>query len=218
MRILSVLALALGMVLVSCSKEEWTTTDNFVQTTYQEFRDAALGGHHKCYKVDFPVTLVFPDGSTEEVEDRIDLLTTLKIWREANPDAEEKPTLEFPVTVSRLDGEVIEVNSREEIKELRKDCRQFNNAHRKCGKFGRFINNKCFKVELPFSLVMADGEIVTLEDRQDIRQLLRQWKEDRPEEIPEISFPLTVEVKETGEVKEITSQEEFDALVEECTE
>ncbi|WP_235298619.1 hypothetical protein [Portibacter marinus] len=219
MRILGILVLAMGIIMFSCSKEEeWTTVDNFVQDTYKEMRDGALGGHHRCYRVNFPVTVVFPDGTTSEVEDREQFLVTVKGWKESNPDAEERPTLEFPFTITRIDGETIEVTSQEQVRELRKMCRKHNNKHRKCGKFARFINNRCFQVQLPILIVMADGDLITLEDRSDIIRLLKSWKENRPEEVPEVVFPITVKIKETGAEREIADQEAFEALVEECRE
>lgn len=219
MRILGVLFLALGLMMVSCSKEDqWSTIDSYVQGTYQEMSENSLGGHHRCYRANFPLTLLFPDGSSSDVEDREDLLLTLKAWKEANPDAEERPSFEFPFSVTRIGGEIIEVNSRAEIVALRRACNQFNNGHRRCGKFARFLNNKCFQVSLPLSLVLPDGDLIVLEDRQDIRRLLLNWKKDRPDEIPEISFPITVTIKESGEELVINSPEELDDLAERCKE
>lgn len=218
MRVLGVLILAAGIILASCSKEEWTVTDNFVTDTYKEMRDGQLGGHHRCYKANFPLTIVFPDESTAEVGDREEFVTTLKAWKEANPDSDTKPTIQLPFSITKADGEVIEVTSQEQIRELRKECREHKNGHRKCRHFARFLDNKCFEVTLPITMVMADGELITIDRKIDVIKVLREWKQDRPEDVPEISFPISVTIKETGELQEIADQEAFDALVEICKE
>lgn len=218
MRVLAVLFLAAGLIFASCSKEEWTVTDNFVNETYKEMRNGQLGGHHRCYRAIFPLTIVFPDESTAEVANRGELVVTLKRWKEANPDAETRPTIQFPFSITKAGGEVVEVTSREQIQELRQECREKRNSHRKCKHFARFLDNKCFEVALPITMVMADGELITLERKIDVLKVLREWKQDRPEDIPEISFPIRVTIKETGEVQEIADQEAFDALVEVCKE
>ena len=63
--ILSMSLIALSLVLVSCSKEEeWLDADNFVIKTYTEMREGPLGGHFKCYKAVFPISISFPDESS----------------------------------------------------------------------------------------------------------------------------------------------------------
>ena len=213
---IAVLMFAIGMMTTSCTKEEtWTDADNFLFDSYKELRDGALGGHDKCYSVIFPVTIVFPDSTELEVFDREELITTIKNWKEANPDVDGKPSIQFPISVETSDGDTIVVESRDQAKELRKECRG-NKGHKSCKNFNRFLNNKCFQVQLPIALIMEDGEIVEIAKRGDIAKLLKEWKKDRPDEIPELVFPITVTVKETKEDVVINNAEEFEALIEEC--
>ncbi|GLR19785.1 hypothetical protein [Portibacter lacus] len=218
MKSYAVLFLAIGILLSSCSKEEWSVVDNYVTDTYKEMRDGAIGGHHRCYRANFPLTIVFSDETTSEVADRREFVSALKTWKEANPDAEERPTIQFPFSITRLDGEIIEVNSQEEIAVLRAECRIYQNRHRKCGAFGRYLDNKCFEVQLPISVVMADGEVIEIEEKRDMKDVLKSWLSNRPDEIPEVSFPISVTMKDSGEVVEIEDNEAFDALVEACKE
>ncbi len=214
--IFAVVFLALGLTMSSCTKEEtWTDADNFVFGTYKEFRDGPLGGHHHCYKVIFPVTIMFPDGTEQEVQDREELLTVLRSWKEANPDATERPTIKFPISVTNKDGDTIVVETLEQAKEMRKECR-VENDHKKCKNFGRFLNNKCFKVELPISIVMADGEIIEISNRRDIAKLLRDWKNERPEEVPELMYPITVTLKSDNSEFVVENAEAFEALIADC--
>ncbi len=76
-----------------------------------------------CFRIVYPITIVFPDESTTEVDTRKDLKMALRAWRKDNPDAEERPNIEFPITVMFEDETTQVVNSREELKQLKKDCR-----------------------------------------------------------------------------------------------
>ena len=213
----AVAALAITLTMSSCSKEEtWTDTENFVFGTYKDMRDGALGGHSRCYSVIFPVTILFPDETSQQVGDREELITVIKAWKEANPDAEERPTIEFPVSVETADGDTIVVESIEQAKELRKRCRKGRNAHKAFRHIAKFINNSCYKVDLPIALVYENGEIEEINNRGDIAKLIKKWKAERPDEVPEIVYPITITLKETQEDKEIASFEELQAVIETC--
>lgn len=81
-------------------------------------------GHGEpCFTVNFPVWVGFPDGSSVEVNNREEVLTAIMEWREANPDAAERPGIIYPITVTFTeDGTTQEVGSRQELRELRQDC------------------------------------------------------------------------------------------------
>lgn len=82
------------------------------------------GGHgQRCIEVQYPVTIAFPDGTSEEVNSREEKVATVMEWRNANPDSEARPELVFPITVTVIaDESTAEVNSREELRELRRSC------------------------------------------------------------------------------------------------
>jgi hypothetical protein len=85
-------------------------------------------GHHrhhrgdKCFSIVFPLSIVFPDGMTQEVEDRKALKMTLRTWKKDNPDAEERPMIQFPVTVELEDGTTQSVASKEDLEALKETC------------------------------------------------------------------------------------------------
>jgi hypothetical protein len=85
-------------------------------------------GHHghgrgdKCFKLVFPISIAFPDGTTTEVADRRELKQTIRAWKQENPDAEERPTLAFPVTVELEDETQQEVASKEDLEALKESC------------------------------------------------------------------------------------------------
>jgi hypothetical protein len=75
-----------------------------------------------CFHLVFPVTIEFPDGTTQEVADRKELKTTIREWKQNNPTSDERPTLVFPLDVEMEDGTIVTVNSVEELRELKDSC------------------------------------------------------------------------------------------------
>ncbi len=76
-----------------------------------------------CFDIVFPMTIQFPDGSTATAADRRALQQLIRIWRQNNPGATERPHLTFPVTVKMTDdGSVVTLNSREELRDLKAGC------------------------------------------------------------------------------------------------
>ena len=61
-----------------------------------------------------------------------------------------------------------------------------------------------------------NGEIEEINNRGDIVKLIKKWKAERPDEIPEIVYPINITVKETKEDMEIASFEELQAVIETC--
>jgi Spy/CpxP family protein refolding chaperone len=81
-------------------------------------RHPRLGG---CFELVFPVTFIMPDDSTIVVEDR-EGFADLKAWYEENPDVTEHPALQYPVEISYKDGQVVTINSDEEMRQAKEDC------------------------------------------------------------------------------------------------
>lgn len=77
-----------------------------------------------CFEVVFPVTIVFPDGSTAEAADRQAVNQLLRTWVQNNPNAQERPIIGFPMTVKMTrSGDLITVNSPEDLRRLKANCR-----------------------------------------------------------------------------------------------
>lgn len=77
-----------------------------------------------CFRLVYPITVVFPNDNTVEVESRKELKMMLRKWRKEHPNAEERPSLTYPIEVIFEDQTTQTVNSREELKQLKKDCRE----------------------------------------------------------------------------------------------
>ena len=203
---------SLFLILFSCSDESnnLETPDEFAETAALEIEIRSSTGAKGCFELVYPITILFEDGSSAEVNSREELKETVKAWKEANPDATERPTLDFPIEVMTQDGEMVSVDSREDLFALRKECRENFEGH--SGAHG-----PCFKVVYPISVSFPDGEVVSFDDRKALKMALREWKQANPDatERPSLVFPITVVDKEGNEIV-VNSKEELKALKEDC--
>lgn len=77
----------------------------------------------KCFEIVFPLSVVFPDGTVTEFEDKDALHSAWSAFKQANPKTKAGPEFEFPIQII-MDGEndPIPVNSKEELQIIRKNC------------------------------------------------------------------------------------------------
>lgn len=79
-----------------------------------------------------------------------------------------------------------------------------------CGKFG------CYEFVFPITISFSDGTSTEVADHEQLRNILREYREENPEgEKPVLGFPLEV-VTEDGEVLSVASQEELHDLRVQC--
>ena len=159
----------------------------------------------KCFKLVFPLTVAFPDGTTAELARPRALRIVIREWKENNPNAEERPHIVFPHDIELRDGRIVTVNNREELKEFMQYCSD---------KFGK---KRCYKLMFPATLAFPNGDIIEVEYREEMHATLRQWKEDNPDatERPSLAFPYDVQNKD-GEIITVNNEEEQKELKESC--
>jgi hypothetical protein len=75
----------------------------------------------ECFELVLPISWTMPDGSTLTINEKDDW-DELKNWYEVNPDAEEKPSLNYPVDIQFEDGTTETVEDESEMEDIRKDC------------------------------------------------------------------------------------------------
>lgn len=75
-----------------------------------------------CFTINFPVTVRFPDASTQQAADRAALQNIARTWRQNNPNSSTHPEISFPISVTKKDGSIVTVNSKDELKALRTSC------------------------------------------------------------------------------------------------
>lgn len=207
------LSLLILAVFTACDKDENLSTDNienYVDEVVFDMQSEGNCGKFGCYEFVFPITISFADGTTTEIDDYPSLREALRTYREENPDG-ERPTLGFPLEVMSEDGEVITVASKDELHDLRVQCRRdFFMRHGHRGH--RFRGMFCFTLNFPLSIEMPDGTTAEVADRMEMKDTLRAWKIDNPdsEDRPELVFPITVTMEDGTEV----TVEDKDALKE----
>ena len=216
-----VMALMAAFFMASCDQ----AADVVTEETTEEFVDQALFvlqeqgniGRNGCYELIFPITVEFPDGTTVTANDYEELGTAIKTWKEANPDATERPSFVFPIEVLSEDGEVISVASHEELRALKEACPgNYFGHHGPRGHRGKC--NPCFEIVFPIDILFPDGTTAEAADRMTLKTLIREWKEANPdeEERPEIVFPIEVEMEEDGTIVTVNDLDELKALKESC--
>lgn len=75
-----------------------------------------------CFEINFPITLIYPDSSTVEVNSDEELYTTIEAYYEANEDSEEDINVQFPIDITLTDGTIQTINNDEELEEALEAC------------------------------------------------------------------------------------------------
>lgn len=205
--------------ITACDKDSDVTAevDNFVEQSTFEIEERSGVGMNGCYELVFPVTLEFADGTTEEVGSYAEMREAIHNWFMENapvrPRPITRPQLQMPFDVINQDGELITIENRLQLMELRQACVNANygpnhNGHRP---------RACFRPVFPFSVAFPDGTQVEVNDPMELRQAVRQWNADNPgtPARPAFVYPLTVELRDGTQVV-VNSAEELRALKQEC--
>lgn len=215
--------LAIMAVMVACNKSSDLSTEELVDQALYSAQERGGMGRFGCYELVFPVTIVLPDGSATEVNSYDEVKLALRAYFEANggprPHHGNRPHLsfEFPLSVISEDGEIITVDSEEQLRRLRADCAGAsfgNHPPQGHGQHGL----SCFDIVFPINLQFPDGTTAEAADRLALRQLIRTWRENNPgaTERPQIVFPLTVKMDDDGTLVIVGSREELRQLKEDC--
>ena len=164
-----------------------------------------------CYELQFPVTVVFEDGSTVQVADMDQFLEI--IFMSGN----ESPELAYPITLTHLEtGDVETVTNDDELAALSVDC--FDVPGGPGGPGGPDPADDCVVSGFPMTLII-NGEPFTVNNEEEFPSIIEQWQMDNPDATDlniEIGFPMTLTF-DSGDVVTVNNEEEyFNALVEYC--
>ena len=227
--------LTIAMIVTSCDKEGVDElTENFTADTELSTERAKKGDRNNrggnkgnrggtCFDLVYPLSISFPDGTTAEIADKEAAKTAKKAWKEANPDATERPSIVFPYDVQLQDDSVVTIDSEEALATLRETCGSDRGGDR--GNRGDRENrgdrgNKCFMPVYPITIVLPDGTTANIADKAAKKAAIQAWKEANPDAErgtrATIGFPLTVELADETQTT-LNSQEELDALKVTCS-
>jgi hypothetical protein len=197
---LGVLAIiAFAAFFTSCDKEEesFTSIENFVLNSVTAIEDQCGAGRDRCFELVFPVTISFSDGTTAEVGDYKELKQAIRTWYYENgghPTKADHPTLVLPIQVINEAGEIITIETPEQLKELREECGPRPGGHH---------GEPCFTLNFPVTISFADSSQVEVNSREEFKDAVLAWKEANPDQHarPHLVFPITVTMTDGTEVE-----------------
>lgn len=208
------MAIAAMLLVTSCTKEDVVniqSTENFTEGSVDSLQSKCKTGKHGCFEFVWPISLAFEDGTIAEYEDYTTLKAGIRAWKEANPEATERPDLVYPVDIMDEDGTLITVTSDEELQAVVQECRSSYK--------GRSSSREaCVSINYPISIQYPDETTESFEDRSALKTALRAWKEANPdaEVRPSLVYPIEVTLVSTDEVITVNSSDELSAIKEEC--
>ncbi|MCP3929756.1 MAG: hypothetical protein GY705_11720 [Bacteroidetes bacterium] len=116
------------------------------------------------------------------------------------------------------DETIVTVNSEEELVEIVEGCRPEGGHHGGHGGQGHH-DKKCFEPVFPLTVALPDGATAEATDKESLREIMRNWKENNPdsEERPTFVFPIEVEMTEDETIVTVNSEEELVEIIEGCS-
>lgn len=213
--------LMVALLMTSCGEENeitTATTEDYIDMEITDREGGVFGapyGKNRCFKITFPITFDFPDGSSQTFENRADLAAALKEWKAANPDAEERPHPSFPFNVIFRDSTTMEVTGTADLESIRETCHELLD--------GKPIRPRphrtCFNIVYPIMIDFPDEDpAVEVNSAQEFRQLLRDWRQDNEGNLerPNIIYPIDVKMKRSGEIVTLNNADELKELHKSC--
>jgi hypothetical protein len=231
LKLLLVPAIALMAVLNACNKSEDTvdaTIEEAVDQSLYAIQERGGIGRYGCYELVFPLSIVLPDSSTVDVGSYEALKDTLRGYFQANGTAggghhghgprRHRPAIQFvfPISVLDQDGVLITVENEDALRELRADCRGTFGNHGPQGHGHHGLS--CFDLVFPITLQFPDSSTVEVANRQEMRDRVREWRQNNPgvHGRPQLVFPITVQMTADSSLVTLNSKEELKQLKEDC--
>lgn len=177
------------------------------------------------FEIQYPIEVVFPDGTTTTVNSDDELFNLIEDWFEANDPVNEEdfPTLVFPISVTLEDGTVETINSEEELEDLIKEYFEYDEFDEDYEDYEDFedislddLIKECFTIEYPITIVLPDSS-ATVNNLEEAEMILEAYYEANGEEgeHPTFAYPINVTF-EDGTTDVINDEDEFEDLVEDC--
>ena len=186
-------------------KDWYGERDGFDRDNFGEKRN------WNCFDIVYPITIMLPNGSSYLIDSEEDSdLETIKSYYEENQEADERPSIIFPVNIIDHEGETKAINSEEEMED----------AYRHCSGRDR-DKRECFGLVFPVTYIMPDGSSYEIADEDgESWAELKAWYDANPEaeERPELQYPVDIMYESEDRTVTISNEEEMLAAKEECRE
>ncbi len=104
---------------------ETVTVNSFVElvSLRKECIGKGNGQGKPCFRLNYPISIVYPDNSAVEYATPAELRKALREWKKNNMDAIYRPILSFPLSITMEDGTIVKINSREELRAAKEGCK-----------------------------------------------------------------------------------------------
>lgn len=233
-KVLALSVVVLTAIFFACNKAEdtiATTASDAVDQELYSVQERGGLGRFGCYELVFPVSFTLPDSSVVTVNSYQEIVDALQAYYEANGTGSGnghghghghggafRPRLDFvyPISVVSEDGEVITVNNQDELRALRAECAGSFGHHGPAGHCQQGLS--CFEIVFPITLEFPDSTTASAGSRQELHQLIRDWRQANPgvQGRPHIVFPITVQMTADSSLVTVNSRDELRALKESC--
>jgi hypothetical protein len=168
-----------------------------------------------CFDFVYPVFLTMPNGDVLSIEDGDFIGELVEEWYTEHPDANGEPELHYPLELVFDEIDLAyTANNEEELWGAFEYCEEDDEQH------DDFldIEDWCFELILPVSLIMPDGSELEIGPDQEILSLIENWYEESDQEwdeVPELVFPVSILYDDQSEL-ELFDEESFKDAIEDC--
>lgn len=190
---------------------------------------------NNCFEVAYPLELNLPDASKITINNADDFFETIKTYRN-DKEALSKIAFTYPINVVWKGEDTFELASQEELKELLAKCKEDKGNRDDEGKDDDddrnnedweedyeafaydFVRNGCFKVQLPVSFTLKNGNTVTANSYEAIIETLIEQAKENNGEIDDlaIAYPITVTLYADRKSLTLNNEEELESLYKTC--
>lgn len=238
--------LSLAGFFTSCQQEDNAmTADNFVLQSTIGIDDQCGAGRAGCYELVFPVTLQFADSTTAIVNSYDEMKLAIRDWFDANgggpgnggghgghhghggPGGLGRPFIVMPFQVINEAGEIITIETPEQLAEIRALCNPGGGDMDTTGHGGGHGGHggghggpgsgPCFTPNFPLSIMFPDSSVVLINSPEEMKAAIIAYHQANPGQHvrPEFVFPISVTLAD-GTVVTVNSRDELRALKEAC--
>lgn len=168
-----------------------------------------------CFELNYPIEVVFPDGSKTQVNDDEGLEAEIETWFEANPNAQSFPTLTFPIGITLEDGTPQSVANEDELCDLFEACIEAWEEEIDDDEEG--IEELCFDFVYPITVVFPDGSENTVNTDEELEDAIFGWYDSNPnsDDDPTLVYPVQTTL-EDGTSTTLNNDEDLESLLDMC--
>lgn len=159
----------------------------------------------ECFDFVYPVTMTMPDGSIITGTDADSLESAIKSWYDANPNATQEPTFNYPIQITYDDGTVDTLNNDTDLRDAYEKCEDWDDW------------KDCFDYVYPITIVFPDNTTASANDEDAMETAIKNWYDANPNSTSKFTFsyPITI-TYDDGTTKTINSDTELEAAYDDC--